>query len=347
MNPALKEDRKLRYFGGAVVYGEGTTTKKTFAIFEEKKKVERLVTANIADFEGRSRCWKGSKSRDSGYVLCGNISRGIADKLFLGIAMPSATDQSTSTTDMSSTQHYALLNARALLFCKSFIDGAPAKEILERHFTSTQTPVIDEHCSLPQSSSPIYDKYSSRLPFLTKSPFRGHEACREYFDLLSSTLKVDFPAPITSGGEAGEHAGKFAGGRTFRGSGEPVEPFTVESVDPVKFAVTVRGKGRFSDVKTGKGWDEEFVYLLSMVEEEDLEEDRGKPAVDEEMPGQWDEKGQGAIEKIKLDQEVMDKADQKKRREAGFEGVDGIKIVKWEIWADPLAAYWAAYDEEG
>lgn len=112
--------------------------------------------------------------------------------------------------------------------------------MLDNFFTSS--PKITEHG--PQWAT-------SRLPFLGVT-FSGRaeegktspdSTCDEYFDLLGKTLSF--------------HPDK----NTF----PPAEEFIV---DATAGAVSVVAKAKFGSIKTGKRWDETFIYRLSGFDEE-------------------------------------------------------------------------------
>jgi hypothetical protein len=93
-----------------------------------------------------------------------------------------------------------------------------------------------------------------RLPFLhtTFQGVSGENSCQTYFELLSKNLKMHLPEDAFPG------YGGFI-----------VDPLTV--VGDKKGgggAVCVTGKGKFESVKTGKIYDETFMYRLSGFDEE-------------------------------------------------------------------------------
>jgi len=123
-------------------------------------------------------------------------------------------------------------------FCHALVSPPPPEELLEKFFASN--PRITEH-------GPSWA--NTRLPFLGKS-FEGKEGCLKYFKVLADTLKMEmskdsFPGKegfIVDPGENGAH---------------------IQGTDRGKGQVSVVGKGRFESVKTGKAWDEQFIYRLS------------------------------------------------------------------------------------
>lgn len=162
-----------------------------------------------------------------------------------GDAITEDTNVSTNAQDRAS-----LLRSTAQSFCTSLLNAPAPKELLKTHFVpssserrssnfSSGAPRITEH-------GPEWAK--SRLPFLGRQ-FTGSEQCEEYFSLLSSTLKMQLD----------EH------------SFPPSEQFIVdpeaETTPPGsgggKGVVIVVGKGKFESIKTGKAWNETFIYRLS------------------------------------------------------------------------------------
>lgn len=167
-----------------------------------------------------------------------------------------------STVNMMPNAHHevaqtrrSVLQHRAQAFCSAFLDlsNNPPEKLLSEHFTPTN-PKITEH-------GPSWA--TKRLPFLGRT-FTGKDECLSYFKLLSKTLgfipnKDTFPtskdgfivddlASVASRGGP-EHSGMGLG---WDGRG----------------AVSVVGKAKFKAVKTGKEWEEEFIYRLSGFDEE-------------------------------------------------------------------------------
>jgi hypothetical protein len=102
---------------------------------------------------------------------------------------------------------------------------APA-DLLSQHFGNT--PKITEH-------GPEWAQ--ARLPFLAKT-FSGKEGCQEYFKMMTDVLDMALPSDAFPGKEG----------------------FIVDSEADM---VSVVGKGRFTSKKTGKAWDEQFIYRFS------------------------------------------------------------------------------------
>lgn len=116
-------------------------------------------------------------------------------------------------------------------FCLALISPPPAARLLSEYFSSS--PKITEH-------GPEWSR--SRLPFLAKT-FVGKDGCEEYFKVLNNVLDMSL----------GDDA--FPGNEGF-------------IVDAEAGMVSVVGKGRFTSKKTGKGWDEQFIYRFSEFDAE-------------------------------------------------------------------------------
>ena len=126
----------------------------------------------------------------------------------------------------------------AFNFCNSFAAGLAGPECLDRYFT--QKPKITEH-------GPRWA--TARLPFLAVT-FEGRHGqrgpkgrtCDDYYDLLASTL-------------------------TFHSRSLVLPERSQFAVDPDADTVTVKLHARFASIKTGKDWEEDFVYVLSGFDE--------------------------------------------------------------------------------
>ncbi|KAF2146897.1 uncharacterized protein K452DRAFT_283098 [Aplosporella prunicola CBS 121167] len=119
----------------------------------------------------------------------------------------------------------SLLRASAHAFSHALINPPAPSELLSRYFTST--PTIHEH-------GPSWA--STQLPFLGRR-FHGAHECATYFETLSSTLKMQLR------------------GDSFPGP----EGFVV---DADANTVTVVGSGVFESTRTGRSWEERFVWVL-------------------------------------------------------------------------------------
>ena len=126
-------------------------------------------------------------------------------------------------------------------FCKAFIAGKPPSETLDKYFTPDAT--IHEH-------GPIWA--AERLPFLGTT-FQGRSSqkfdnaslkytCDDYYDLLTSVL-------------------------SFHPSNDTLPPKEKFMVDPVCGTVMIKLHAKFVSVRTGKSWEEDFVYVLSEFDE--------------------------------------------------------------------------------
>ena len=133
-------------------------------------------------------------------------------------------------------------------FCKAFIAGMTSLEMLDTYFTSN--PKITEH-------GPSWAK--TRLPFLGTT-FRGRRrddvgaagnanTCDDYYDLLNATLS--FHPDINTVPSREEFY--VASSKTNDGRWQGV--------------VTVKLHARFTSVRTGKSWEEDFIYVLSEFDE--------------------------------------------------------------------------------
>jgi hypothetical protein len=110
-------------------------------------------------------------------------------------------------------------------FCHALISPPPPASLLSTYFTSS--PKITEH-------GPEWSR--SRLPFLAKT-FTGRDGCEEYFKIMTDVLEMALS--------------------------EDAFDEKAFVVDAETGLVSVVGKGRFTSRKTGKGWDEKFIYRFS------------------------------------------------------------------------------------
>lgn len=156
------------------------------------------------------------------------------------------------TMAAATTARADLIRDTAESFCKAFVSGASPTETLDKYFTVN--PSITEH-------GPHWA--AERLPFLGRT-FRGRRrqisdtdhrssknslTCDDYYDLLTSTLSFH-PTEKTL---------------------PPRDQFMVdvdaESPSGHKGVVTVKLQAEFKSVKTGRGWNETFIYVLSDFDE--------------------------------------------------------------------------------
>ncbi|KAF2831317.1 hypothetical protein CC86DRAFT_137659 [Ophiobolus disseminans] len=133
---------------------------------------------------------------------------------------------------MSSSTRAAALRKTTHAFCHTLISPPPPSELLSTYFTSS--PKITEY-------GPEWSR--SRLPFLAKT-FTGKDGCEEYFKIMTDVLEMSLPADAFP---------------------KPDEGFIVDAEAGM---VSVVGKGRFTAKKTGKGWDEKFIYRFSEFDAE-------------------------------------------------------------------------------
>ncbi|KAI9778589.1 MAG: hypothetical protein M1839_007982 [Geoglossum umbratile] len=145
-----------------------------------------------------------------------------------------------------STPRSRLLRSRAHAFCNAFLQSTPPAQILDQFFRAT--PKITEH-------GPAWA--NDRLPFLGKT-FVGRrqqqqasllQTCDDYFTLLGETLVFE-PSEGTFPAEEG-----FIVDASTR--------LAADDDNDDGGAVSVVAKASFKSVKTGKGWEEQFIYRLS------------------------------------------------------------------------------------
>ncbi|KAL6159822.1 hypothetical protein ACJQWK_05667 [Exserohilum turcicum] len=125
----------------------------------------------------------------------------------------------------------ASLRETAHSFCCALLSPPPPSDLLARHFGTT--PKITEH-------GPEWAQ--SRLPFLAKT-FTGTRQCEDYFQMMSQVLDLSLPSDA------------FPGKDGF-------------IVDAEANMVSVVGKGTLTSRKTGKAWDEHFIYRFSEFDHE-------------------------------------------------------------------------------
>ncbi|PVH78936.1 hypothetical protein DL98DRAFT_235258 [Cadophora sp. DSE1049] len=142
-----------------------------------------------------------------------------------------------------SARHKTLLTTTSS-FCQSLINPPPPTELINQYFSPTN-PRITEH-------GPEWAK--SRLPFLSKT-FAGASGCEEYFSLLSQTLKMKMEKDAFPGPEGYIVDTEAVTGQEDANAG-------------LKGVVSVVGKGTFQSIKTGKEWQEEFIYRFSGFDED-------------------------------------------------------------------------------
>lgn len=139
-----------------------------------------------------------------------------------------------------------LLRQKGHEFCQALL--APPENpltLLQQHFVPKGAK-ITEHG--PQWCT-------DRLPFLAKT-FReisGDDSCETYFKVLSETLKMHMTKDTFPGPEA------------FLVDADTV----MEKEDGrTRGAVSVVGRAKFESVKTGRSWEEQFIYKLSGFDDE-------------------------------------------------------------------------------
>jgi hypothetical protein len=128
---------------------------------------------------------------------------------------------------MAPTTRSAALRKSTHAFCQALISPPPPSELLATYFISS--PKITEY-------GPEWSR--SRLPFLAKT-FTGRDGCEEYFKIMNDVLDMSLPGDAFPKPDAG---------------------FIVDAEVGI---VSVVGKGGFTAKKTGKSWDEKFIYRFS------------------------------------------------------------------------------------
>ena len=128
-------------------------------------------------------------------------------------------------------------------FCQALISPPPPEELIATYFIQDKPKIIEY--------GPAWCR--DRLPFLhtTFEGVSGEKSCQTYFELLSQCLKMHLPKDAFPG------PGAFI-----------VDPLAVVRHVQGAGAVCVTGKGTFEGVKTGKQYDETFMYRLSGFDKE-------------------------------------------------------------------------------
>ncbi|CZR65885.1 uncharacterized protein PAC_15785 [Phialocephala subalpina] len=157
-----------------------------------------------------------------------------------------------------------LLRETASSFCQALLQDPPLppSDLIRRFFVPDLTADSSKSTLVSASDFARITEHGpewarTRLPFLGRT-FIGHEDCISYFTLLSETLKMHMGPDTFPGVESG---------------GYVVDPkATVEDDDlegvEAEGIVSVVGKARFESVKTGKAWEEKFIYRFSGFDRE-------------------------------------------------------------------------------
>ena len=138
---------------------------------------------------------------------------------------------------------YELIQKTAYDFCQALSQKSPV-DLLEKYMTLN--PKITEH-------GPEWAL--ERLPFLGKT-FEGKIGCTRYFKVLSETLKMELNEnsfPNLAGFSADVKAEVRAG----------ADELASKEIG----TVNVVGKGYFASLRTGKSWEEKFIYRFSGFDE--------------------------------------------------------------------------------
>jgi len=123
-------------------------------------------------------------------------------------------------------------------FCQALLSPPEPSKLLQQYFVS-DSPKITEH-------GPQWCR--ERLPFLAKTftHVSGDDSCETYFQVLSKTLRMYMTKDTFPSVE-----------------GFIVDPHAAVEGQVNKGAVSVVGKAKFEAIKSGKSWEEQFIYRLS------------------------------------------------------------------------------------
>jgi hypothetical protein len=136
-----------------------------------------------------------------------------------------------------------LLREKSYSFCQALLSPSPPIELIKAYFTEDNPKIVEY--------GPPWCR--EKLPFLhtTFEGASGKDSCQTYFEVLSKILKMNLPRDAFPGPE-----------------GFIVDPDAIIEGSPKKGAVSVTGKGNFESVRTGKSYDETFMYRLSNFDDE-------------------------------------------------------------------------------
>lgn len=171
-----------------------------------------------------------------------------------------------STTSSNITARTNLLRSRTHAFCQAFVTGNPSGKSLAEFFVPTN-PQITEH-------GPSWA--SARLPFLGRT-FSGRS--RSNSNITSSSTSTG-ASSVSESQDTDTDTDSFGSGFTcddyfellsrtlsFHPDAHTFPPREQFIVDAEAGAVSVVAHARFASVKTGQGWEEDFIYRLSGFDE--------------------------------------------------------------------------------
>jgi len=136
-----------------------------------------------------------------------------------------------------------ILREKSHAFCHALVAPPPPEELISTYFRKDNPKIIEYGPSWCRD----------RLPFL-HTPYEGvsgDNSCQRYFEVLSKILKMHLPKDAFPGPD-----------------GFIVDAEAVTVGCPTGGVVCVTGKGRFESVKTGRSYDETFMYRLSGFDDE-------------------------------------------------------------------------------
>lgn len=149
----------------------------------------------------------------------------------------------SSTLGAASVPPADILRNTAYSFCKAFISGRSPRENLDEYF-ARDARIFEHGPSWARSKLPFLGLvFQGRRETTDLSAPPSHKTCDDYYDLLGDTLSFH-PLPNT-----------LPSPHDFM-------------VDPTKGTVTVKMHAKFASIKTGKSWEEDFVYILGDFDEE-------------------------------------------------------------------------------
>ncbi|KAI9669404.1 MAG: hypothetical protein M1831_000440 [Alyxoria varia] len=163
------------------------------------------------------------------------------------------------------TPRKKLLQSQSHSFCHSLTSGTHNPSDLVPHYLIPDPSPTKFTASVPDARRPRITEHgpwwsNAHLPFLAKM-FVGADACADYFVRLGDTLQFvahEHSFPPAEGFVVDEDAVVYGDG------GQPVYE---DDGSAGRGVVCVEGRAKFRSMKTGKEWDESFMYRLSGFDE--------------------------------------------------------------------------------
>ena len=150
---------------------------------------------------------------------------------------------------MSKKSHH--LHHLTTSFINAFIAKCPPAEILNIYFTPTAS--ITEH-------GPIWAR--ERLPFLATT-FRGRRQ-KAIPDLQEQSRPQRQQQDETQQNTLDDYYALLIQTLKFLPQSDTLPPESEYIIDERANKVVVKLKGKFESLRTGKGWEEDFVYVMEM-----------------------------------------------------------------------------------